>query len=245
MKFLPKLHVKPIMSKQLNLVAQLRLGTVLILSGAFWVSLLNAQNGTSIQLKDGLNGYEGNEDFYTYRVEGGVFNSKTDLDDQTLLIAPLNLDAKTVMRFADIPVSRSVGTIYRLAVKLTFQRTGRADTIMLHNLGPQDIWDEYLGNYNSLNGSAVWSGADGKLIDAWSNTDGVAIVTGGEETLSTLTIEIHPSDEPARRAVLQSWLDGSNQGFVLRGINGENAFFSSDAYNPAHRPELIIEYSSY
>lgn len=203
-------------------------------------------SGNRIVLKNDLGGYSGTQDFYTFQMDGGVFNSKTDLDDQTLRIAPLDADAKSVIRFDNIPLSRtSYGSVNRLALVLTFKQPAQSDTLMLHNLNASDIWDERRANYNSLNGTAPWSGADGKLIDAWMNTDGLAVITGNEDVHSTLTIEIHPQDAAARKAVLDSWLDGSNQGMVIRGISGTNEFYSSDAYNMAHRPELIIELSSY
>lgn len=209
--------------------------------------LLQGQSGGSrITLKDGLNGYAGTEDFYTFQLEGGVFNSKTDLDDQTLKIAPIEADTKIVMRFNGIPMSRSsYGTISRLSLVLTFKEPASSDTLMLHNLNSKDIWDERMGNYNSLNGTAPWTGIDGKLIDAWNNTDAMVKVTGGEQMNSTITIDFHPTDPSARKALLDSWLDGGNQGFVIRGINGTNTFFSSEAYNMAQRPELIIEYTRY
>lgn len=208
---------------------------------------LHAQSsGNQIVLKNGLGGYSGTEDFYTYQMEGGVFNSKTDLDDQSLRIAPLDADTKSVIRFGSIPLSgSSYSTVNRLALVLTFKEPAQADTLMLHNLNATDIWNERQASYNSLNGTAPWSGADGKLIDAWMNTDGLSVVTGNEAVHSTLTIEIHPQDAAARKAVLDSWLDGGNQGMVIQGISGANVFYSSDAYNMAQRPELIIELSSY
>jgi len=222
--------------------------SAILLAGVFTCHpFLSAQrSGNSYQLKNEVGGYAGTQDFYTYQMEGGAFNSKTDLDDQTLKVAPLEADTKSVIRFNAIPLSRSsYGSVNRLALVLTFKSSPSSDTIMLHNLNSTDIWDERMGNYNSLNGTAPWSGADGKLIDAWMNTDGLAIVTGSEDINSTLTIEIHPHDPAARKAVLDSWLDNGNQGMVIRGINGSNEFYSSDAYNITHRPELIIELSSY
>ena len=64
-----------------------------------------------------MGGYAGTQDFYTYWMEGGMFNSKTDLDDQTLRVAPLDADTKTVIRFNAIPLSRSsYGSVNRLAL---------------------------------------------------------------------------------------------------------------------------------
>ena len=220
----------------------------IVLTGVLASSpFLSAQrSGNKVQLKDEVGGYAGTQDFYTYQMDGGVFNSKTDLDDQTLRVAPLDSDTKTVIRFNAIPLSRSsYGSVNRLALVLTFKAAATPDTLMLHNLNPNDVWDERTASYNSINGTAPWSGADGKLIDAWTNTDGMETITGGEPVNSTITIEIHPHDPSARRAVLDSWLDGGNQGMVIRGISGTNEFYSSNAYNIAHRPELIIELSSY
>ena len=204
------------------------------------------QGGNNISLKDGAAGYSGTEDFYTYRMEGGVFNSKTDLDDQTLRVSPMDSDAMFAMRFANIPLSRSsYGMVYRLALVLTFKAPPEPDTLTAHNLSDSDLWSEQLASYNSLNGSAPWSGANGTIQGAWRSTDAVAKVTGSETVNSTITIEFHENDAAARKALLDSWLDGRNQGFVVRGINGTNEFYSSDAYNPAHRPELLIDISSY
>jgi len=220
--------------------------TVLAACMATTASLSAQRQGNTISLKNEVSGYAGTQDFYTYRTEGGSFNSKTDLDDQTLKIAPLEDDTKTVIRFNAIPLGRSsYGSVNRLALVLTFKAGAAPDTIMLHNLNSTDVWDEHAANYNTINGTARWSGADGKLIDAWTNTDGTAVITGNEEQNSTLTIEIHPSDASARKAVLDSWLDGGNQGMVICGISGNNEFYSSKAYNIAMRPELIIELSSY
>ncbi len=208
---------------------------------------LSAQgSGNKIQLKNEVGGYAGAQDFYTYQMDGGVFNSKTDLDDQTLRVAPLDADTKSVIRFNGIPLSRSsYGSVNRIALVLTFKSPASPETLMLHNLNDSDVWDEKTASYNSINGAAPWSGADGKLIDAWTNTDGLVTITGGEASNSTITIEIHPHDPSARKAVLDSWLDGGNQGMVINGISGWNEFYSSDAYNIANRPELIIELSRY
>jgi hypothetical protein len=233
--------------KELLPLRQLIIPVVLAACFACLTATSMAQRaGNRIQLRNDVGGYQGTEDFYTYRTEGGSFNSKVDLDDQTLLVAPLQDDAKSVIRFKGIPLTRGAySAVNRLALVLTFKQPASHDTIMLHNLNPGDMWVELQANYHSLNGSTPWSGADGRLIDAWTNTDGLAIVTGSEAANSTLTIEIHPSDPSARKAVLDSWLDGNNQGMVIRGVSGVNAFYSSEAYNLAQRPELIIELSSY
>ena len=219
----------------------------IFLSCIFGLTLVSfgQTGGFKLVLRDGLNGYNGTEDFYTLQMEGGVFNSKTDLDDQTLKVSPLESDTKFVMRFDNIPMSRSSsGMIYRVALKLTLKEPPQTDTITIHNLNARDIWNERDGSYNSLNGTAPWSGVDGKLIDAWRGTDATVRITGSEKVNSTITIEFHPNDASARKALIESWLDGGNQGFVVCGISAKNEFYSSDAYNPAVRPELIIEYSA-
>lgn len=198
----------------------------------------------NISLKNGFNGYEGAEDFYTMLMEGGVFNSETDLDDQSLVVEPLESDTKFVIRFKNVPLSRSSGSISRVALVLTLKESPRPDTLLAYNLNDRDVWDERLGNYNSLNGSAPWSGVNGKLVDAWSNIDAVAKVSGGEKLQSTIIFEFYPNDAAARRALLDSWLDGNNQGIAIEGMSARNAFYSSEAYTPIYRPELIIEYFS-
>jgi hypothetical protein len=221
---------------------------VIVLAGVFgFVLTLQGQTGGfKLVLRDGLNGYQGTQDFYTLQMEGGVFNSKTDLDDQTLKVAPLESDTKFVMRFDKIPLSRSsYGMIYRVALQLTLKEAPESDTLMVHNLNERDLWSEREGDYNSLNGAVPWSGADGKLIDAWRTTDAIARVTGSEKVNTTITLEFYPNDASARKALIDSWLDGGNQGFVVCGMSAKNEFYSSDAYNPALRPELIIEYSTH
>lgn len=235
------------MNKQ-NLSSTRRVLLGIIIAGIFGIALtLHGQTGGfKLVLKNGLNGYQGTEDFYTLQMEGGVFNSKTDLDDQTLKVAPLESDTKFVMRFDKIPLSRSsYGMIFRIALRLTLKAPPESDTLMAHNLNARDLWSERNGSYNSLNGAAPWSGIDGKLIEAWRSTDAVSKVTGSEKVNTTITLEFYPNDASARKALLDSWLDGGNQGFVVRGISAKNEFYSSDAYNPALRPELVIEYSSY
>ncbi len=206
------------------------------------VSLGFSQNGRAT-FKNGLNNYNGSEDFYTYSVDGGVFNSKADFDEETLKVAPLYSDTQFLLRFGDLPYSpSSFDFISRLAIVLTVKDAPTADTLTLHNLFDQNVWSERSGNYNSINGASPWSGADGKLIDAWPNTDAIFNMTGTERVNSTITIEIYPTDASARKAILDSWLDGNNQGVVVRGISGVNTFYSSDAYNVTYRPELIIEF---
>ena len=232
------------MNTKQALLKYLRLGAALV--SVFGLSMAAyAQSGSfKLTLRDGLNGYSGTEDFYTMRLEGGAFNSKTDLDDQSLKVSPLESDTKSLIRFDKIPISNSsYGMIYRIALVLTFKEAPQADTLVIHNLNDRDIWSERDANYNSLNGTAPWSGVDGKLIEAWHSTDATARITGGEKVNSTLTFEFHPNDAAARKALLESWIDGGNQGFVLCGLSAKNEFYSSDAYNPAQRPELIIEYS--
>jgi len=220
------------------------LGVTLLLTGLFVTSFLIAQSsGNKITLQKGMNGYNGAEDFYTYHLEGGVFNSKTDLDAYVLKVDPLNFDTKFVIRFDNIPISPSSGTIYRVALVLTLAESPNSDTLLAHNLNPGDVWNERQGNYNSLNGTAPWSGINGKLIEAWNTIDAIATITGGEDVGSKVVFEFYPQDFSARRALLDSWLDRSNQGIVIEGVNAKNVFHSSDAFNPADRPELIIEYA--
>jgi hypothetical protein len=225
----------PASFKKLNLLTLILLGAALLMSSSAW--------GATLTLKNGVDGYEGAEDFYTYFLEGGTFNSKVNLDQETLKVAPDVSDTKSVMRFSNIPLSSgSYRSVSRVALVLTFKSPGTSDTIMVHNLNNGDLWDELDADYNTLNGSAPWSGIDGKLVDAWTTTNGVANVAGGESARAKLVIEFHPNDSSSLRALLDSWMDGNNQGFVIRGINGLNEFYSSSAYSVVNRPELIIEY---
>jgi hypothetical protein len=221
-------------SKKLILAKTLLIGAAILFGS-------NASAAT-LTLKNGVGGYEGAEDFYTYFLEGGVFNSKTDLDLETLRVAPDESDTKTVIRFGDIPLSSSsYRSVSRVALVLTFKTTATPDTLTVHNLNSGDLWSELDADYNTLNGSTPWSGIDGKLVDAWTTTNG-SVNVGGESANSTVVIEFHPGDSASQRALLDSWTDGTNQGFVIQGVYGKNEFYSSDAYSVIHRPELIIEY---
>lgn len=205
-----------------------------------WIGLSAVQ----VYYRDGVSNYSGTEDFYTYRIDGGVFNSKNDLDERTLKVAPMESDTKFAIRFSNLGLSRSsYSSVNRITLTLTFKEAPTADTLYAHNLFDRNVWHERYANYNTINGSSPWQGSDGKMVDAWPNTDAMASVNGSESIDSTITFVFHPGDPSSCKALLDSWLDGNNQGLIIEGMSGVNVFYSSEAFNLAQRPELMIDYN--
>lgn len=217
--------------------------------------------GATLTLQQGVSGYAGAED--TFLVGDGVrdavnWGARGDFYVGPFSGAPSADEVnRSLIRFDVSALAGLYAEITSVTLRLTIVSANGSNTVQLHQpTAANGDWVEGSADgtvqagssswANKVEASAAWDGGPGL-----GNTGfGALLASAAYTSATTGVLELAILDATLATALIDDFLSGANEGFLLKaldeshpGVRNDIIFFSSEHGVVAGRPELVVSYT--